>query len=952
MGSWNRCCGVALSLVAAVSLSAVPLSAAHAAIQGSPISVSVDASSALLSDDQQNPFVLQISDKGLWFVIWEDWRNWRTTGADIYGRFIKSDGTFCGDEVAVSTDIGHQTVPKMAYRDVFGDTGDKVAVIWQDSRASSGANNIRFKEITIGPSVDCSALSSSIGVETTDHQISYTGTQYWEGEWIDLNPTVDGNDDDSITDNDRDLWTTHMSPLNDTLRSRKKPVISYDQVNDQFWMSWIESRSQLNSVSERCFGFSPQMWSFGDEDSVGYVVVDADTLVEQANSIGVNGADIIRNDLTRTVRHLSNGGEGALGETYHYEFFSDINNVTIANGISAPETYFVWEGAAMDVTLTCTCDDINQNQVCDMGDPDNGIPSDEITSNLTTESLNDGNIHIGGISSNLIHLASAHADWIDNGGSGASGFFPAIALDPVQRKFLVAWEDTRDGANIKTYGQLMQLGGGHYNQNFIVSYSDSDADGAQDPNVAGNRQTRPAIAYDTSHQRFFVTWQDGRNTRTSLQNLDIYGQFIDSEGSLRGENMPISLATGNQYDPVTAYNRDNHQFLTVWKDSSNANTDEGQDTFSDIVGQRFSLGQPQLNLVNTDNTTLVPPLFDFGVLTVGQTSSQTMKLVNSGDTYVEVDCVEPYQDGRVSDNQEVLPFKYAFPIPTELRTCNDGLSLRLVPSSEYLLSVQFEPTAPGTYISNFTVSSDAGSPTVFLQGIANSVDTVETTASITTVPGPDSGVDCGTIGTTESRSVNLQVKNTGNTDVTVTALDLPTSGTPFSITGIGPGTTIAADSVLYAVVQCDGAAVDAADDYSATLRILFDSAVAEVALPLKATVSSEAVVTGETTTPSTTTGNTTTWQVYDTWDGAEVSQADPLLIGVAANGSVIGTWGNYQFPISYTAGVGWTWSFTNGTYTWYYTITSVNGNSASGYWTYRDGSTLSQSFPTRAVRIQ
>ncbi|MEA3240555.1 MAG: hypothetical protein U9P37_03105, partial [Pseudomonadota bacterium] len=76
-----------------------------------PISVVDGISPALtLEDDQHNPAIIALADKELWLVAWEDWRNWGTTGVDIYGRFIDKNGTYYGDEIAICIQPGNQTV--------------------------------------------------------------------------------------------------------------------------------------------------------------------------------------------------------------------------------------------------------------------------------------------------------------------------------------------------------------------------------------------------------------------------------------------------------------------------------------------------------------------------------------------------------------------------------------------------------------------------------------------------------------------------------------------------------------------------------------------------------------------------------------------------------------------------------------------------------------------------
>ena len=99
--NYRSACSLCLALLLLVALSAICVSSLWAANEGANIPISVenggDEPPILLDDDQQNPFIIALPDKNKWFVVWEDWRNWRTTGVDIYGRLINSDGTLCGN---------------------------------------------------------------------------------------------------------------------------------------------------------------------------------------------------------------------------------------------------------------------------------------------------------------------------------------------------------------------------------------------------------------------------------------------------------------------------------------------------------------------------------------------------------------------------------------------------------------------------------------------------------------------------------------------------------------------------------------------------------------------------------------------------------------------------------------------------------------------------------------
>lgn len=895
---WMRWAVLGLALFAA--------SPARAALEGAEIGVST------AGHDQVNPALVELSDRRLWFVVWEDWRNLQSTNVDIYGRFIDADGNDCGPELRITGAYGNQTRPTVAYRDPFGGTG-RILVAWQDSGTAADGANIRHRTLDLpAGNVDCAAVSTSwLGPERS---VSYS-------------PTIRWSPDGAIISR------------GETLLLRERPKLSYEPSRDTFWLVWIERRSLQQYISEACFlrhrsgarsTFSPlyTTWSIGDPQFIGYVGLNANTLVERNSQIDTPGADVVRNDDLSAVRRLSTSYT-EMEEVYTYEYFTDIANVSVASDTTAPETIITWDGIAKKGTLTCTCTDITEEEGtnraddrCDVGEPLGVTFLSEYRFAAAGEEGEEIGSHVYTLPVSRIALASMESvrvDALDN----RSGHYPALGWDPLSGKFLSVWEDGRDGDQVKIYGQLLNSSGSRYGNNFIVSYSDSDGDDAQDANVAESRQTRPTVAFDTTNQRYFVAWQDGRNSRVSLENLDIYGQYVDFEGSLRGGNFPLAVAAGNQTTPALAYDGGSHQFLGVWK--SNRPT-----SFSDIVGQRFSLGQPQLNLVKPDDTALVPPLFDFGVLSAGETATQTVKLVNGGDTRVTVDCVSPYPADP--------PYAYTFVVPEVLRQCNEGGTLELVPSSEYLLGVSYQPTAAGTAISEFAVVSDAGSPKIFLQGIATEDE--GTSASIVVRPG---AVDCGAIRSTETSSYNVVVSNNGNVDVTVTAVDAPTEGTPFVLSGVEAGSVIPAGEDLYVVVSCGGPAVAsdavAGTNYNSRFGLLFDAGVTEVRVVLSATLVADGSAIGGVTNPGELPdprfgGVVSEWRVVDASPEGSREHVDPLYVEAAPDGSFHGRWGGYSFPIVYRPGVGWSWSFSNGVYHWFYIISHVEAGYVSGSWYY------------------
>ncbi|MBM4136571.1 MAG: hypothetical protein FJ241_07040, partial [Nitrospira sp.] len=543
--------------------------------------------------DQQNPHVIYLPDKNLWFSVYEDWSN-LTTGADIKGKFINSNGTVCGSEITLTNAISSQTVPRAAYRNgatqgVSIDTNDKIMVAWQDDRYSYTANTgfIYYRTIDV-TSLNASCSNPVLGAET------------------------------ALTLEDDDLLTPGTQS---NATSRTVPKITYDKVRDMFWIAWAESRSTRKTVSYIPFPLQGDIisWIHGDTQFPGYTSIKgaltgydiSPTIIEQENDGGV---------VYSRGRKIERGAE-AYKETRTYEYFDQVFNVDVACDSTTSECFIVWEGQRREISITNTCKDDDgetpSNGYCDANDIVASVATDaaDPDSGLTAiYGLPDKNFDF-----RIVPFLRVVSLYISN--SSQPTYYPSITLDPITKKFLVAWEDLRDGSNTKIYGQLVYTGSGLYNNNFIISYQDTDGNGQQDANVANSKQTKPFISYDSVNQRYFVIWQDGRNGSISLENLDVYGQYVDAEGSLRGSNYSISIAQANQYNPVIAYNSQINQFLAIWKDARNYQT-----TASDIYGQRFSLGQSQLTLLKTDNTPLSPPLLDFGSVRVGQNKLMSFKV--------------------------------------------------------------------------------------------------------------------------------------------------------------------------------------------------------------------------------------------------------------------------------------------------------------------------------------
>lgn len=909
-------------------------------------------------DDQQNPQVIYLEDKKLFFVVWEDWRNRsqpgipdpasplltdpsRLSGADIWGMFLNPDGSSCGGEfpitgTATNGMVGNQSAPQAAYRpgDQTGVNRSKIVVTWQDTEGTVNSGFVFYREITDLPmstGTTCTAPVSSFGniqsigftavkqYSTAEERysnapgsvgppmtmtitgdatgdadinasvvlsgyviqrsITVTGTYLLEdgiapGDPLDgLNPpttvnlTDDGNGalsgsgatgtinyrtgnlsltlnnevDQAVTATFTVQYSRYGGALIDRdgegLLSRILPKISYSPVGDEFWLAWIETRTINNSFSMLCYG-KPVTYFTGSNDFVGYMRLAGADLAPKTNLLGVTGPDVYRNRSETTGRITSNATPSSNKTVITYEYFSRMNNITIASDNSAPETLFAFEAVRWQTDLACEI----------------SLSTGVVTTTFSPGLKGDEFVHIYGLFAKNMQLLGNESLWIDINNAtsnilqpafGTSGTNPSIAVDNVSvpRKFLVAWEDNRSGPNTKIYGQLLYSGGGRYNSNQIISFQDS-VGGPTPKNdivIEKSRQTRPFVSYDAVNQRFFVIWQDARNGATSTANIDLYGQYVNLEGSLSGSNYAISSNPSSQLAPALAYDPYFKQFLAVWKDARNINsiemtiierlaltapangmmiyqtdasealpsgtyrndgtpavpvwtyvTSDHITSASDVYGQRFTIGQPQLTLLDDTGTVLlVPAVIDFGAVQTGTTVTRNFVVKNTGDVALYIDAIT------------TLPTN-----PFAIGPINAAV---LAPGASATYTVTYVPTSSGSYNSSFKITSNGGSQTVALSATGSGLNPLNILSPSTTyLPPGRTGV---------AYSVQM-VAAGGYTPLTWSAVGLP-AGLSISSSGLISGANPTPRDTPYTVTVTvrDGNSPSATSSRTYTLSV-------------------------------------------------------------------------------------------------------------------------------------
>jgi len=163
---------------------------------------------------------------------------------------------------------------------------------------------------------------------------------------------------------------------------------------------------------------------------------------------------------------------------------------------------------------------------------------------------------------------------------------PAAAFNPADDEFLLVYRDSRGHTFPDIYAQRVRSDGRLLGNAIpICDYYDNQVD--------------PQVAYLASADRYLVVWSDGRNAG---ETPDIYGQLVQRDGSLDGENFPIAVSPGGHFRPRLVAGE--NAFLVVWGYAVGGDSGvQGQQVAGDgtLLGARFDIsdgtawaGQPDV----------------------------------------------------------------------------------------------------------------------------------------------------------------------------------------------------------------------------------------------------------------------------------------------------------------------------------------------------------------------
>ncbi len=578
-----------------------------------------------ITGNQQNAHVIYLSDKNLWFSVYEDWNSGNSV---VKGRFIKADGSYSGSEVTITTGKGtnNQTNPRAAYK-----PGDKIVITWLDPSATTFISYNSITSTSINPNLNpTDATGVSLGTEATI-----------------------------------------ANEANQTATARRSPKVIYDSFNDRFVFAWAESRATGPSITytpsfnpTRTGSYSQTVTLAGITEFVVYNTKNAG-LVDTVASTSVL-------PYTQTP--------AATTYTRTYTAYSSIQAVDLSADTTQNSVLIVWEGQPFTQTVTTSWVDApaSPQTLTPTATPGNcaGPGQTNCTSSSISWTFNPAifdlyfrstvappnvsvtDTKIPNVASPYSHTGLTNAEnyqyliqatkngVIDNNGLGngelstsvgsatspstkniygvfagniASGVTPiticnqnsrlpsvdflsytdtSVIPNASNKRFLVVWEDLR-ATNEKVYGQLITSGGGLFSSNFNITANPAGVD------MTLSKQTTPTVVTDAKNSRFTVIWSD---TRNGAGNADIYGTFVyydqappapytyaavtQKDGAGNPVHFAVSTVAGDQSVPSFAYNLTTKQYLTLWNDSRNGLTN------LDLYGQVLDVN------LNIDTTTI------------------------------------------------------------------------------------------------------------------------------------------------------------------------------------------------------------------------------------------------------------------------------------------------------------------------------------------------------------
>jgi len=170
-----------------------------------------------------------------YLVVWPDDRNQSTTGTDVYGQFVSSEGKPIGDDFVITDAPGDQLMPQVAYNS----TDDEYLVIWYDDQNVYGqrlsdTGALLGSEFVISASSD---VRSSIAYNNRDNTYLVASPV---GDWREGAVNIRGQ----LLSNEGVRRGSSFSICRERY-NQGNPVVAYNSIDNEYMIVWTDFRHSI-----------------------------------------------------------------------------------------------------------------------------------------------------------------------------------------------------------------------------------------------------------------------------------------------------------------------------------------------------------------------------------------------------------------------------------------------------------------------------------------------------------------------------------------------------------------------------------------------------------------------------------------------------------------------------------------------------------------------------------
>ncbi len=323
------------------------------------------------------------------------------------------------------------------------------------------------------------------------------------------------------------------SPANSKQAQQGFPAVAYNSTNNQFFVIWTDFRNDNGGATDP--------WE--DPDIYGHRLDSSGSLIGASNT-GVsdtsddqtqNNPDLLynpdRNEYLAVWRKY-NGSPSSPNVRIQTTIVADTGAAGAPNDISGSNTKYKYNPAAV------------YGPGCNSGEYFVVWPNDS--------SSNTGEDYDIKASRVVTNTGAATGSEITVSNAISSQLFPEVAYNSATPSYFVVWQGF-ESASMDIYGQRLDCNGSPQGSVITITTNSSV-------------QVHPTVVYNSSRDEYLVVWEDYRNG-----SADVYGQRLQSDGTLEGTNFAIVNASGDQNSPKVAYDSQilingTDRYLVVWED--------------------------------------------------------------------------------------------------------------------------------------------------------------------------------------------------------------------------------------------------------------------------------------------------------------------------------------------------------------------------------------------------